>query len=405
MPFKGKKLPDEAIAKIAEWIKAGALYDTPVADHDGVSREEALKHWAFRSPVRSPLPKVSDKRWSQNPIDAFIAEQLTRIGLTPLPEADQRTQIRRVYLDLIGLPPTVEETKQFLADKEPRAYEKVVDQLLASPQYGERWGRHWLDIWRYSDWYGWRDAESGSVFAAAHLALARLDGRVAEPEQAVRPDDRRDARRRRGRSWRPRRSARDRIPGTQLVHVQPECVAAGYGGLYFGGVPGTDDEMRPMPYHKYDPIPQTDYYSFRAFFEPHEVRTDRVPGQADIDESRVWRESMMQTRRSRPIASFAAMRTIRIRRVALQPGVPQLFGKGGSEDRACFASGRSVLPGWPLVRPGRSDAQARAADRKGGSGLKKARESPKPAPVIAAAEKRVEAAKAAAPGARGTHQG
>jgi mono/diheme cytochrome c family protein len=181
MPFKGKKLPEPEIAQIAEWIKAGVPYGEPVADAEAVSAAEAAKHWAFRVPERPPVPKVSDARWSRNPIDAFITAEHAKRGLTPLPEADKRTLIRRVYLDLTGLPPTADEIRRFAADKDPRAYEKIVDQLLASPRYGERWGRHWLDVWRYSDWYGWRkEAESGPVLAAAYLAMAGLDHRIAE---------------------------------------------------------------------------------------------------------------------------------------------------------------------------------------------------------------------------------
>src|SRR5262249_14877774 len=101
-------------------------------------------------------PVVKNAAWVRNPIDAFTAAVQEKKGLKPLPEADRRTLVRRACLDLIGLPPTREQIEAFLADRSPNAYEKVVDELLASPRYGERWGRHWMDIWRYSDWYGWR---------------------------------------------------------------------------------------------------------------------------------------------------------------------------------------------------------------------------------------------------------
>src|SRR5205807_8147401 len=94
-------------------------------------------------------------RWVRNPIDAFIAAEYARRHLTPRPEAPKLVLLRRVYLDLIGLSPTPAEQRAFLADHSPKAYEKVVDRLLASPQYGERWARHWMDVWRYSDWAGW----------------------------------------------------------------------------------------------------------------------------------------------------------------------------------------------------------------------------------------------------------
>ena len=156
MPFKGKKLPDASIAAISEWIKAGVPYGDAAATTEVSIAAEAAKHWAFRVPVRPQIPAVKDPRWSRNPIDAFIAAEHTKRGITPLGETDKRTLIRRVYLDLIGLPPTPEEIRQFETDKSATAYDKIVDRLLASPRYGERWGRHWLDIWRYSDWYGWR---------------------------------------------------------------------------------------------------------------------------------------------------------------------------------------------------------------------------------------------------------
>ena len=155
MPFKGKKLPAEDIAKISAWIKAGVPYGDAATDPDAISRAEAEKHWAFKQPSR---PAVPANRSSRNPIDAFISAEHEKRGLTPLPEADKRTLLRRVYYDLVGVPPAQSAVAAFVADKSAQAYEKVVDQLLASPQYGERWGRHWLDIWRYSDWYGYRQS-------------------------------------------------------------------------------------------------------------------------------------------------------------------------------------------------------------------------------------------------------
>src|SRR5262249_28898248 len=103
-----------------------------------------------------PLPKVADPTWSRNPIDAFIAAAHEKAHLRPRPTAAKETLLRRVSLDLIGLPPTHEELRAFLADDSADAYEKVVDRLLADPRHGERWARHWMDVWRYSDWYGRR---------------------------------------------------------------------------------------------------------------------------------------------------------------------------------------------------------------------------------------------------------
>src|SRR5206468_6961918 len=116
----------------------------------------ASYHWKPFDPVQRPaVPKTGDSKWGHNPIDAFVAAERSARKLTPRPEAAKEVLLRRVYLDLIGLSPTPEEQRAFAADTSPDAYEKVVDRLLDDPRYGERWGRHWMDIWRYSDWAGW----------------------------------------------------------------------------------------------------------------------------------------------------------------------------------------------------------------------------------------------------------
>jgi hypothetical protein len=127
------------------WAAAGATWS------DALANDDAARHWAFRAPVRPPLPAVRNAGWVRNPIDRFILAKLEKEGLAPSPEADRVTLIRRVFLDLIGLPPTVREVDDFLADKSDKAYEKLVERLLASPHYGERWARLWLDAARYAD--------------------------------------------------------------------------------------------------------------------------------------------------------------------------------------------------------------------------------------------------------------
>jgi Protein of unknown function (DUF1549)/Protein of unknown function (DUF1553)/Planctomycete cytochrome C len=156
MPPKGDKLPDQQIADLTEWIRRGAFDPrTLVAAgsssvYGGVGRE----HWSFL-PVQHPaVPEVEDKVWCKTPVDNFILAKLEATGLRPNPPADKRTLIRRVTFDLIGLPPTEAEVQDFLADESPDAFAKVVDRLLASPHYGERWGRYWLDVARYADTKG-----------------------------------------------------------------------------------------------------------------------------------------------------------------------------------------------------------------------------------------------------------
>jgi hypothetical protein len=160
MPPNGK-LPDEHIADFIEWIKMGApdprtSEATPSAEakHKGIDLEEGRRFWSFR-PIQSPsVPPVKQSDWPGSPIDRFILAKLEEKGLRPAPPADKRTWIRRVTFDLIGLPPAPEEIDAFLADDSGGAYQKVVDRLLASPHYGERWGRHWLDLVRFAETNG-----------------------------------------------------------------------------------------------------------------------------------------------------------------------------------------------------------------------------------------------------------
>ena len=171
MPPKGEKLSEAQVADLVAWVKMGA--PDPRFGTVPAKKSDAKSHWAFQ-PVRKPeVPAISrlvnsnQSRTSErplntdspvtdysNPIDAFITDKLTEKGMTLSPSADKRTLIRRVYFDLIGLPPTPEDVQAFLDDASPDAFAKVVDRLLAMPQYGERWGRHWLDVARYSDTKG-----------------------------------------------------------------------------------------------------------------------------------------------------------------------------------------------------------------------------------------------------------
>jgi len=144
MPPKGERLTAEQVRLLRAWIDQGAVWP------------DEQKHWAFTQPVRPELPGVKHKRWPRNAIDAFILARLEREKLAPSPEADRATLIRRVSLDLTGLPPTVAEVNAFLSDQSPQAYEKVVERLLASNHYGENLARGWLDLARYADSNGYQ---------------------------------------------------------------------------------------------------------------------------------------------------------------------------------------------------------------------------------------------------------
>ncbi len=144
MPPSGS-LKDAEIAILTQWVQMGAPWG-------GAAQEKsAEKFWAFENPKKSTFPQVSKSDWVKSPVDVFILSGLEAKGLAPSAPADKRTLIRRATYDLIGLPPTAEEVQNFLEDNSPEAFRKVVDRLLASPHYGERWGRHWLDVARYAD--------------------------------------------------------------------------------------------------------------------------------------------------------------------------------------------------------------------------------------------------------------
>lgn len=163
MPLGGEALSSAQIELLARWIDEGASWEGEIEGRRDRGKE-APKHWAFAAPVRPMIPKASGSTWGRNPIDAFVLVRLEREGLKPSPEADRATLLRRLSLDLIGLPPTIEEVDAFLADKSPNAYEKQVDRLLASPHYGERWGRLWLDAARYADSDGYEKDKSRYVW-------------------------------------------------------------------------------------------------------------------------------------------------------------------------------------------------------------------------------------------------
>jgi hypothetical protein len=247
----------------------------------GLRRQRSATAWNPFEPVRRPaLPVVKKGGWVRNPIDAFIAASHESRGLTPRPEAPRAVLLRRIYLDLTGLPPTPDALHAFLADSAPDAYEQVVDQLLASPRYGERWGRHWMDVWRYSDWAGfgeqvrdsqphiwhWRDWIIESL--NRDKGYDRMVVEMLAADELV-PDDS-SALRATGYLVRNfKLLSREKWMQDVVDHT-----GQAFLGLTLGCARCHD--------HMYDPILQKEYYQVRAIFEPHNVRTDRLPGQPDI---------------------------------------------------------------------------------------------------------------------------
>src|SRR5579862_1551056 len=282
MPFQSSRLSDAELSAIAGWINQGALFDQPIPA-TAVAAPAAPDHWAFRVPKRPPVPEVSNKARVRNPIDAFVLAAQQSRGLVPVAEADKRTLARRVYLDLIGLPPAPKEMADFLADKSPTAYERLVDRLLADPRYGERWARHWMDIWRYSDWYGWR---AGKDDRNSHRYMWRWRDWIVESLNKDKGYDRMIV----------EMLAADEIaPGDADALRATGFLARNYNKYDRNGWMQDAVDHTALAFlgvtvkcarchdHKYDPVSQQEYYKFRAFFEPYEARIDRVSGQTDSE--------------------------------------------------------------------------------------------------------------------------
>lgn len=178
---RGQKqpLPDKEINLLRTWIAEGAIWpeDRKLDLFERTTPTHAGRNWWSLKPVKRPeIPTVKKSDWGINPIDSFILSRLEKNGYEPAPQADKRTIIRRVYFDLIGLPPDVKQIKSFLADNSPAAYEKMVDQLLASPQFGERWARYWLDLVRYAETSGYeRDQVKPNIWKYRDWVIESLN--------------------------------------------------------------------------------------------------------------------------------------------------------------------------------------------------------------------------------------
>jgi hypothetical protein len=272
---EGELLSAEQVASVRAWIDDGAI--GPAED---LPESDPREHWAFRPPVRPPLPQVSRPAWAHHPIDAFVAAKNDQHGLRPQPEAPRALQIRRLFVDLVGVVPTVDDWAALDLDVGAGWYERLVDRLLDDPRHGERWARHWMDIWRYSDWWGlgdqlrnsqrhiwrWRDWIVESLNAdLPYDAMLRL--MLAADELHPADPDRLRATGYLARNF-------FLFNRNQWMDEVVEHVGKGFLGLTLNCAKCHD--------HKYDPIPQVDYYRMRAFFEPYHVRLDVVPGEPDL---------------------------------------------------------------------------------------------------------------------------
>lgn len=294
MPPEGEPLKAEQIKNLSKWIAEGA-----VAPQDEVAEKSPLEHWSFQPPVKPDVPAApadiavlagtaanEPSAWA-HPIDAFLERERQAMGLVAQPPVDRRLWLRRVSIDLIGLPPTLQEQKDFIQDESVEAYDRVVTRLLDSPQYGERWGRHWMDVWRYSDWWGlgaevrnsqkhiwhWRDwiIESLNEDKGYDQMIREM---LAADE--LYPND---LKKLRASGFLARQYFR--FNRTSWLDETVEHTSKAIMGLTMNCSKCHD--------HKYDPISQHDYYQMRAIFEPYQIRIDFVPGETDPERNGVPR--------------------------------------------------------------------------------------------------------------------
>lgn len=297
MPPAGK-LKDRQIVALTQWVREGAVWPATEATDEKLA-EIWRRHWAFQPIAKPALPSVRDGSWERTPIDRFVLAKLEASALTPSPQADRRTLIRRVTYDLTGLPPAPEEVDSFVNDPAPDAYARLVDRLLESPQYGEQWARHWLDVARYADTKGYIYAREQRfwVHASAYrdwvvnafngdLPYDRFLMLQVAADQAA-PDDRAAS------------AAMGFLTlGRRFLGVthdifddRIDVVTRGTMGLTVACARCHD--------HKYDPIPTADYYSLYGVFLNSTERMAPIAEPAARDEAYAAFEKELEARQTK----------------------------------------------------------------------------------------------------------
>ncbi|MEZ5940821.1 MAG: PSD1 and planctomycete cytochrome C domain-containing protein [Planctomycetaceae bacterium] len=282
MPPDGDNLTAEEIASLRKWIEAGAEW--PV---DADNATQKTRHWAYQPLSTAAPPSVKDNSWVANPIDAFVLAKLEQEGVAPSPQANRVTLIRRLYYDLLGLPPTHEAVQQFVDDKSPRAYEHLVDELLQSPHFGERWGRHWLDkaryadsdgyekdrprphAWKYRDWViqAVNDDMPFDQFTTEQLAGDLLPDATQSQLQATAFN---------------RQTLTNTEGGTDQEEFRVEAIfdrVETLGTVWLGLTVG----CARCHSHKYDDISQREYYQLFAFFNNADEQNLSLPSSAEAE--------------------------------------------------------------------------------------------------------------------------
>jgi mono/diheme cytochrome c family protein len=357
MPPKGK-LADKDIAVFEKWVAEGLPVSPDRIDgtagkaKGGVITEDAKRYWAYQPVKRPPVPQLRNPKLEiRNPIDAFVAVKWEAKGLKPVKPADKTSLARRAYYDLLGLPPTPEEIDAFVADTSPDAWEKLIDKLLASPHYGEKWGRHWLDVVRYCETNGY-ERDGAKPFAW------RYRDYVIKSFNADKPFDR----------FVIEQLAGDELPGSDADAI----IATGYYRLgtwddepadpelaIFDGFDdivattgqaflGTTFNCARCHDHKADPIPQTDYYKMVAFFrdirpysDTRDVRSRSNLTDITPPEQRAKYEAELKKREDRLAEIKQAMTAIEDEFIKTLPALDQRAAEG--PDRPTVVS-QKVVP-------------------------------------------------------------
>lgn len=284
-PDEKKQLPKQEILLIENWIKQGAKTAHPEPEEIGdgpIITQEERDFWSFQPVSRPPLPQINQTQLANTPLDYFLLKRLEQENLSYSPQADKRTLIRRATFDLLGLPPTQAEINQFLNDDSPNAYELLIDRLLASPHYGERWGRHWLDVAGYADSEGYTASDTIRPFSYKYrnYVIQSLNDdlpfnqfvieQLAGDELAKRPFKNMDP------------ETIRLLTATGFLRMAPDGTGSGPDdqniarnevmsetiNIVTTSLLGMTVGCAQCHDHKYDPIPQTDYYRMRAIFEP-----------------------------------------------------------------------------------------------------------------------------------------
>ena len=274
MPMTGDPLTPEQVGLLRAWIDQGLAWPEPGESSKPNSvltiQRSKIKHWAFVPPQRPKLPRVKNATWVRNPVDSFVLARLEKEGIQPSVEADRETLIRRLSLDLIGLPPTPEEVTEFLADQQANAYERVVDRLLDSPHYGEKWARSWLDLARYADSDGYEeDRIRHNAWRWRHWVIEAINRNMPYDEFTIEqiagdllPNPTLDQRVATGFN---RNTLTNREGGVNREEFRTEQVVdrtATIGTVWLGLTLG----CARCHDHKYDPISQKEFYQLYAFF-------------------------------------------------------------------------------------------------------------------------------------------